>query len=369
MKKILSALLACAMLLSLASCGGSKAPGGANTSGGSGTPGGASGTPDGASGTSTPLDGLDPMTLSIGHTGAEDSWNQAMCLAVKDKLEELSGGKLTVNVYPNGQLGSDSEMIISVINGDLSMQCTNTSSVVNSVPDCAVADIPFLFNGVEDVRAAFSDETFNKLMGESFDAANLHLLLMADQGFRCITSNKNITGFADLAGLQIRVMDNANHIAFFTDATLAPTPLSFSELYLALSQGLLQAQENPYRTTVASKFYEVQKYVTNSNHVPQSNIIFMGKSTFDSLPAPYQEIVSSAFAELVPTAQKLADDSMQADLDFLIAQGMTFIDFDQIDGLRQALKDACVENAVARTSQTVNPALVDAYLQAAKYTK
>ncbi len=364
MKKMLSTLLALAMALSLAGCGGSNQPAGSGTPGASSTP-----AAPGSSAQGGALDGVDPITLSIGHTGAEDSWNQSMCLAVKDKLDELSGGKITVNVYPNGTLGSDSEMVISVINGDLSMQCTNTSSVVNTVPDCGVADIPFLFNSVEDVRAALSDETFNRMLGESFNAADLNLLMIADQGFRCITSSKNITSFEDLSGLQIRVMDNANHIAFFTDATLAPTPLSFSELYLALQQGLLQAQENPYRTTVASKFYEVQKYLTNSNHVPQCNVIFMGKSTFDSLPAPYQEIVSKAFDELLPTAQELADDSMAADLDFLIEKGMTFVDFDQIDGLRQKLKEACVENAVERTSKTVSPALVDAYLAAAGYTK
>ena len=95
----------------------------------------------------------------------------------------------------------------------------------------------------------------------------------------------------------------------------------------------------------------------------------MGKSTFDSLPAPYQEIVSQAFTELLPTAQQLADESMEADFDFLIEKGMTFVDFDQIDGLRQKLRDACVENAVARTGQTVSPALVDAYLAAAGYAK
>lgn len=180
---------------------------------------------------------LDPITLTIGHTGAEDSWNQSMCLAIKDELYKLSDGKITVNVYPNAQLGSDSEMIISVINGDLSMQCTNTASVTNTVTDCGVADIPFLFSDVAEVRKAFSDETFMSLMKDSFNESNLHLMMMADQGFRCITSNKNITKFEDLAGLQIRVQDNPNHISYFKDATLAPTPLPFPNFILRFSRG------------------------------------------------------------------------------------------------------------------------------------
>ena len=244
-----------------------------------------------------------------------------MCLAVKDKLEELSGGKITVNVYPNGQLGSDSEMVISVVNGDLSMQCTNTSSVVNTVPDCGVADIPFLFSSVEDVRAALSDETFNSMLGESFHAADLHLLMAADQGFRCITSSRNITCFEDLAGLQIRVMDNANHIAFFTDATLAPTPLRFSELYLALQQGLLQAQENPYRTTAASKFYEVQKYFTEVNYVFAPDPFYVNGEWWNALPEEYQKIILECATAMGEYNDQLIDEGEEKAKQDIIASG------------------------------------------------
>lgn len=168
--------------------------------------------------------------------------------------------------------------------------------------------------------------------------------------------------------MQMRVQDNANHIAFWSDATVAPTPLAFPELYLSLSQGLLEAQENPYRTTVSSKFYEVQKYVTNSNHVPQFNIIFMGKSTFDSLPKEYQDMVLQVFEELIPYSQQVADESNQVDLEFLQEQGMTFIDFDQIDGMRDFLREATLDNAIERMRDSVDPALLDAYLAAAGYT-
>ncbi len=350
MKRLMTMLLSLAMLLSLCACGQSS-----------------HGDADNPSNDNRSATDLDPITLTIGHSGTEDSWNQTMCLAIKDELYKLSDGKITVNVYPNSLLGSDAEMIISVINGDLSMQCTNTAGVTHTVTDCGVVDIPFILSDVAEVRKVFSDETFISLMKDSFNESNLHLLMLADQGFRCITSNKNITKFEDLAGLQIRVQDNPNQISIFKDATLAPTPLAFSELYLALQQGLLQAQENPYRTTVASKFYEVQDYVTNSNHVPQCNVLFMGKNTYDNLPKAYQEIVDVAFNNLVPVAQQIADESMSQDLEFLQEKGMTFIDFDQIEGLRDTLKERCVDNAVARTRETVKGEVVDAYLSAAGY--
>ena len=291
-----------------------------------------------------------------------------MCLRIKEKLEEYSGGKITVNIFPNGQMGSDSEMILSVIQGDMTMQCTNTASVTNTVADCGVADLPFLFDNVEDIRTALSDETFVSLLKEKFVEQNLELLVVADQGFRCITTNREIKSPEDLAGMQMRVQDNPNHIEFWTDATLAPTPLAFSELYLSLQQGLLEAQENPYRTTVASKFYEVQKYVTNSNHVPQCNVFFIGKSTFDALPAEYQEMIMRVSEELLPYSQQVADESNADDLQFLQEQGMTFIDFDQIDGMREFLRDATLDKAIERMKESIDPELLDAYLKAAGYS-
>ena len=144
---------------------------------------------------------LPEMTFSIGHTGTEDSWNHAMCLRIKEKLEEYSGGKITVNIFPNGQMGSDPEMILSVIQGDMTMQCTNTASVTNTVADCGVADLPLLFDNVEDTRTALSDETFVSLLKEKFVEQNLELLVVADQGFRCITTNREIKSPEDLAGM------------------------------------------------------------------------------------------------------------------------------------------------------------------------
>ena len=237
-KKLLCGLLAAVMALSLAGCGAPAASSG-SAAGGSG-----------ASGSDLP-----EMTFSIGHTGTEDSWNHIVGLEIKRKLEEYSGGKITVNIYPNGQLGIDTEMTLSVIQGDLTMQVTNTTALVNTVADCGVADLPFLFNNVEDIRNTLTDETFVSLLKDKFVAKGLELLIIADQGFRCMTTNREITSPEDLAGMQMRVQDNANHIAFWSDATVAPTPLAFPELYLSLSQGLLEAQENPYRTTESSKFY------------------------------------------------------------------------------------------------------------------
>ncbi len=107
-----------------------------------------------------------------------------MCLRIQKekKLEEYSGGKITVNIFPNGQMGSDSEMILSVIQGDMTMQCTNTASVTNTVADCGVADLPFLFDNVEDIRTALSDETFDSPAERKFVEQNLELLVVADQG-------------------------------------------------------------------------------------------------------------------------------------------------------------------------------------------
>ena len=172
-KKILCGILAMALACSLYGCGSS----------------GAATTVSPNTTEAAAASDLPEMTFSIGHTGTEDSWNQSMCLKIKEKLEEYSGGKIKVNVYANAQMGSDSEMILSVIQGDLTMQCTNTASVTNTVSDCGIADLPFLFDNVESVRKVLSDETFLSLLKEKFEAQDLALM----PGCRCVCRIMPIT--------------------------------------------------------------------------------------------------------------------------------------------------------------------------------
>lgn len=357
MKKLISICLAAALLAGcLVGCGRTEGP--ANNPS----------TPNGSSAGGG--EGLgDPQSFKFGLTVANTHPYSVAAQNFAKLVEEKSGGNMKVDLFYDGALGDDAALIESMQMNAVTFALVGPAGIAPMCPIYGFFDLPCLFQ-TRDAAYAFQESDAVWELMSSLSTNGIRGLGFYENGYYSISNNgKEITTVDGLNNLKLRSMTSDMAIKSWECLKVQPVAMPFGELFMAMQTGTVDGQETTIGSFYTSKFYEVQKYLTNSNHVPQCNVIFMGKSTFDSLPAPYQEIVSQAFTELLPTAQQLADESMEADFDFLIEKGMTFVDFDQIDGLRQKLRDACVENAVARTGQTVNPALVDAYLAAAGYTK
>lgn len=320
---------------------------------------------------STPADfaKLNSVKFTIGHTGALDSMNQFISLNIKNLLEKKSGGKIIVNIFPNGQLGSDKDMLASNKAGDITLHVASTGVLVNDIPAANIIDIPFMFDNFESACVTVEDKNFNTLFCKEFEKAGYKLLMTAPQSFRCLTSNKKIAGINDLKGMTLRTMDNANHIAFWKELGVNATPLAFSEVYMSLQQGLLDAQENPYQTIYASKFYEVQKYITNSNHILQLNTIIMGLKKFNSLDPAYQKLITEVMTEVSKIANKEAVKSDKKYFNENLTKGCKFIDFDKIMGMRKSLREKTITTATKRLKGIVPDQLIDAYFKAAEKAK
>lgn len=330
----------------LTGCGGNQQPSsGANTTSGS-NPG------------ATPK-----MTLTIAHTGAEDSMNQYVSLRLKEKIEAKSNKNITVQVYPSGQLGSDKDLIRSSLAGDVTFHVCSTGPLVNDVPGAGVIDIPFLLKDVKMARQVVNDPEFKSLFEKEFEKAGFKLMMTTDQGFRQLSTNKKITKIDDLKGMKIRTMENKNHINFWGDLGVNATPLNFAEVYVSLQQGLLDGQENPYNIIYGSKFYEVQKYVTNSNHIFHLMTVTMSQNVFNKLPDAYKTIITESMSEVADMAAAESDRSTSEYLQKIIKSGVEYIDFDKIPGMRDELIKR-TSKSIDRVKTTVNPQLVDAFLKA-----
>ena len=209
----------------------------------------------------------DNITVNIGHGGSEATAQQVGCLALKEYLE--ANGPFTVNVYPNNSMGNDDELCQMVQEGNLEM-CLANSIIINYVPDAAVYDTFYNFMNIDEVKAKFmQDENFLTVMREKYAAADFYLGGYSVHGFRVTTANKPIYSPDDLKGLTFRVMQNDLHIEAWQDMGATPTPFSFSELYTALQQGTLDAQENPIELIYSQKFYEQQSDISLTNHLQQ----------------------------------------------------------------------------------------------------
>ena len=308
---------------------------------------------------------IKSRTMVFHYAGPLDCTNARFANSFKELVERKSGGKLKIDIYGQNILGTDIDCLSTMKVGKVDFMVTVPAMVVNVIPALAVYDIPFTFDNVKSARTALSDPQWLSVIGKEYEKAGYHLLATSDSNFRVISTNKEIKGIDDFKGMKLRTMENKNHIAFFNALGVKATPLNASEVYLALQQGMLQGQENPYSQIYDKKLYEVQKYVTNSNHIFHNIIFFTGQATWKSLQPEAQKIIWDAAQE---TAKKISDYSDKSEGEFLNKlvkeRGVKFIDFDKIPGLRKELRKATLKGAKDRAAKQVDPKLLAAYLKA-----
>lgn len=357
-KRVTSAFLSLCMLAGLCACGSSnQGVSGASADAGSQTDQVSSGDYD--------LSQVSERVFTLGHTSAAGSTQDYYAEVFDQLVQEKSGGKMSVECYNSGQLGQDPALTNDVISGVVDFEVTSPIAYTTVVPEGAVFDMPFLFNDISDFRELVKDENFFEAMSDAHANAGLNLFPIADQMFRNMSTNRKIESVADLKGMAFRTTPNEHHIAFFSALGMACTPLNTSELFLALQQGMLEGQENPWSQIYDKSLYEVQKYVTNSMHVPYANTLFMGSGNWESLTAAEQAIIWDAATEAVPLVQAHSDEFEQACLDKLTGElGMEFID---MDGMRDAMRDMTFDAAYKSISGAIGNELLDTYLAAAGY--
>ncbi|MCD7953848.1 MAG: DctP family TRAP transporter solute-binding subunit [Synergistaceae bacterium] len=206
-------------------------------------------------------------------------------------VEEASGGRIAVDVYANAQLGGERQMLEGMTLGTVEMAILSPGIAANIAPKFQVIDLPYLFN---DRAAAYKalDGKLGQTLNEQILPKGVRLLCFPENGFRQITNNKGpIKSPADLKGVKVRVQPIPAHLKLFKAFGANPTPVDFGELYTALLQKTVDAQENSITLIYSSKLYEVQKYLTMSNHVYAPSALFMSEAFYKRLPADLQKIV------------------------------------------------------------------------------
>ncbi len=255
---------------------------------------------------------------------AETTINYKIVARFKDLIAEKSGGKIVVNVYPGGQLGGDKEMIEGLIGGNIDFLSSITTILVNFIPENAIFDLPSIFPNLKVMRAVL-DSPFKDKMNEYNKQKNVRMLGYADAGFRQVTSNKPINSAKDIAGIKIRVMNNPYHIAYWKAVGANPVAMDFGEVYVALKQNVIDAEENPYMNIVGNKFYEVQKYTIETNHVGHIIIFIMGNKLYESLSDNVKKLVDDCSKSAIDYGRSIADESIAADKKLIQDKGVEII--------------------------------------------
>ncbi|MBE3093092.1 MAG: DctP family TRAP transporter solute-binding subunit [Chloroflexi bacterium] len=240
----------------------------------------------------------------------------------KPYVEKESGGRIKVELYPNGQLGGDRESFEAVQVGTREMHIGATAVLSGFLSEVQVFDLPYLFKSKEVAYKALDGELGTIINNKLLDLGLKNLGYM-ENGYRHISNNKGpITKPSDLKGLKIRTMENPVHMAIFKAFGANPTPMNFGELYTALQQGTVDAQENPIPLVYTSKFYEVQKYYTLDGHVYASASMVINKDFFNNLPEDLQEIIVTGAKKAIDFQRELADKQDEEMLKLLKEKGM-----------------------------------------------
>ena len=238
----------------------------------------------------------------------EDTVTQIFSEKFAEEVSRLSDGKMKIQVYPNSTLGGDRDLLETCADGDIPFIVQNTAPQVTFMPDLAVFDLPCVFDSLDDCRETLDDPEFFDLISNVYTEGGYHLLGMADQGFRVMSTNTPIYEFADFKGQKIRTMENSYHLAFWKSLHANPTPMSFSEVYIGLQQHTIDAQENPYEVIVSNKLDEQQDYVVETNHLPHLISLIVNDEFFQNLTKEEQDIMTQAAETATEYARKQSDE-------------------------------------------------------------
>jgi tripartite ATP-independent transporter DctP family solute receptor len=243
-----------------------------------------------------------------------------------EKFAELvnakSGGKLKVNVFPGGALGSDQANLSSLQGGTLEMASMNSGIFASVVKDFAVYDFPFLVSTPKEADALL-DGPVGKQLHDKLQEKGLIGLTYYELGFRELTNSKRpITKVEDIAGLKLRVIPNPINVDWVSALGANPTPLPFPELYAALEQGAVDGQENPVATIQGAKLNEVQKYMTLTNHQYNPQSVVVSKKFWDGLSADEKKVLQDAAVESAKYQREQSRAASGTILDALKKAGM-----------------------------------------------
>ena len=213
------------------------------------------------------------------------------------RVEELSHGKIKVQVYPNAQLCGDKVVLRKMKFNAVQMAAPSFSKFTGLVPQLALFDLPFLFNDANHLHKVLDSEVGQKLLN-LVNKKGYVALAYWDNGFKQLSDSKRaLIKPEDAKGLKFRVMSSKVLIEQFKALGAIPVVLPFSEVYSALQQGVVDGQENTISNIYTKKFYEVQKYMTISNHGYLGYMVVISKKFWNKLPNNLKAVIKQAMKE------------------------------------------------------------------------
>jgi len=293
---------------------------------------------------STPAVMAKNIVIKVGHGHTATHSYQVGLEHSAKAIAEKTNGRITLKFYPSAQLGNERQMQESLTTGTLEMTITGLANLYD--PAFALFDFPFLYDNRTQIKNVMYSDLM-KEMGKGLIKKGLRIVGLMEVGFRNVTSNKPINTPADLKGFKIRTPESPAQIECFKAMGATPTPMSFSELYGALQQGVVDGQENPLENIYNGKLYEVQKYVNVTRHIYNFAYVFISEKFWKTLSPEDMGLIA---AEIKKGCLWQIDYLKEKEADYankLKERGMTFVEVDR-NLFREAAMGAYESNFVKK---------------------
>ncbi|MDR0562768.1 MAG: TRAP transporter substrate-binding protein [Spirochaetaceae bacterium] len=254
-----------------------------------------------------------PIALRIGNTTAQDHILNITFEEMAKAINERSGGRIEATVYPNGQLGTLRTMTEGLQLGTLEMATQSPGGLASFWPTIGVLELPYMFQTNQEVYDVLDGDVGQELNKKFLEKTQIRILAYWMNLVRQTTNSKRpIKTADDFKGLKLRVPETKAIVEAFRGLGASPTPMPFGDLYTGLAQGTVDGQENPSSIIYASKLYEVQKYLSLTNHVFSPVVVMISEDFYKKLPEDLRNIINeevlAARSRCRPISERMDDE-------------------------------------------------------------
>jgi tripartite ATP-independent transporter DctP family solute receptor len=290
---------------------------------------------------------IKPRLIRFGYGLVENSNQGRAVRFFAEQVEKASGGKMRVRAVGAAALGPDTQMQQALIGGAQEMMVGSTATLVGITKEMALWDTPFLFNNSREADAILDGPIGQKVM-DKLQEKGLVGLVYWENGFRNLTNSKRpVQKMEDFDGIKLRVMQNNVYLESFKTLGANAVPMPFSELFGALETKTVDGQENPFNTILSSKFFEVQKFLSVTNHVYSPWIVLVSKKWWDELSKDEQKVLLDAARASRDFERKDTREEAGRALAELKAKGMQVNELPASEAARMRAKLAAVNAGIA----------------------
>ncbi|SFA84502.1 tripartite ATP-independent transporter solute receptor, DctP family [Lentibacillus halodurans] len=338
MKKLIGLLMGLSLFFVLAACGGDDSASGDSSDNDSGNDG-------------------ETITWKLGHLSNEDHQWHKTAEKFAELVSEKTDGKLEIEIYPNEELGSETDILNGIEAGTVDMTISG-ETMQNWAPEAALMATPYAFENEEHVKSVVEGEIGTEIENAIKEKVGVTPLYYHLRAPRNLTSNDPIKTPADLEGFKMRVPNVPLFMDAWSEAGASPQVMAFSEVFTGLQQSVINGQENPVDLIHSASLYEVQDYVNRTEHVRSWIYVVVGNEQLNSLSEDMQAAVKEAAKEAQAFGMDLYETETAEYEQMLKDEGMEFVEVDQ-DTFAEAMKPA-VENSLSEEQLELYERIIDA---------